>query len=32
VTGRVSLTAKQELQALGFTLVEQTGCRFEIID
>jgi hypothetical protein len=32
VTGAVSPTAKHELQARGFTVVEQTGRRFEIID
>ena len=32
VTGTLSPTAKQELQARGFTAVEQAGSRFEILD
>ena len=32
VTGAASPTAKQELQARGFTVVEQAGSRFEMID
>jgi len=32
VTGSVSPTAKQELQARGFKVVEQVGSRFDIVD
>ena len=32
VTGGASPTAKQELQARGFTVVEQVGSRFEMVD
>jgi len=32
VTGAASPTAKQELQARGFTVVEQVGSRFEMIE
>ena len=32
VTGAASPTAKQELQARGFTVVEQVGSRFEMVD
>jgi hypothetical protein len=32
VTGTLSPSAKQELQARGFTVVEQVGTRFDIID
>jgi len=32
VTGTLSPTGKQELQARGFTAVEQAGSRFDIID
>jgi hypothetical protein len=32
VTGTLSQTAKQELQARGFTVVEQAGSRLEIVD
>ena len=32
VTGSLSPTAKQELQARGFLGVEQVGSRFEILD
>jgi hypothetical protein len=32
VTGSVSPTAKQQLEARGFTVVEQAGGRFEIVD
>jgi hypothetical protein len=32
VTGTASATAKQEFQARGFTVVEQAGSRFEIVD
>jgi len=32
VTGTLSPTAKQELQARGFSVVEQAGSRFEIVD
>ena len=32
VTGTASPAAKQELQALSLTVVEQAGSRFEMID
>ncbi len=32
VTGTLSPTAKQELQARGFTVVENAGTRFDIVD
>jgi len=32
ITGNASPTAKQELQARGFTVVEQAGSRFDIVD
>ena len=32
VTGTLSPTAKQELQARGFTVVENAGSRFDIVD
>ena len=32
ITGTASATARQEYQARGFTVVEQAGSRFEIID
>jgi hypothetical protein len=32
ITGTASRTAKQELQARGFTVVEQAGSRFDIVD
>ena len=32
LTGTLSARAKQELQARGFTVVEQAGSRFEIVD
>jgi hypothetical protein len=32
VTGTLSQTARQELQARGFTVVEQAGSRLEIVD
>ena len=32
VTGTLSPTAKQELQARGFSVVENAGTRFDIVD
>jgi hypothetical protein len=32
VTGAASPSAKKELQARGFTVVEQVGSRFEMVD
>jgi hypothetical protein len=32
VTGSLSPTAKQQMEARGFTVVEQAGGRFEIVD
>jgi hypothetical protein len=32
ITGSASPTAKQEFQARGFTVVEQAGSRFDIVD